>query len=121
MVIDIAQSKPFVLTMSAFIVCSEGRFSASSAIGGEGLFWHATKARIKRIMMNTDFDLSLIYFFLIILQGNAQRFALPACGRAWTMFGSRKNSKREKCLKMPQNPTRQVHALLGVFELCKTR
>jgi hypothetical protein len=29
------------------------------------------------------------------------------------MFGSRKNSKREKCLKMPQNPTRQVHALLG--------
>ena len=33
------------------------------------------------------------------------------------MFGSRKNSKREKCLKMPQNPTRQVHALLGTTEL----
>jgi hypothetical protein len=29
------------------------------------------------------------------------------------MFGSRKNSKPEKCSKMPQNPTRQVHALLG--------
>ena len=43
------------------------------------------------------------------------RFALPACGRAWTMLGSRKNSKRGKCLKMPQNPTRQVHALLGAF------
>jgi hypothetical protein len=27
-----------------------------------------------------------------------QRFALPACGRAWTMLGSRKNSKPEKCL-----------------------
>jgi len=43
----------------------------------------------------------------------AQRFALPACGRAWTLFGSRKNLKPEKCLKMPQTPTRQVHALLG--------
>jgi hypothetical protein len=36
-----------------------------------------------------------------------------------TRFGSRKNSKRRKmpenaCVrKMPQNPTRQVHALLG--------
>jgi hypothetical protein len=29
------------------------------------------------------------------------------------MLGSRKNSKREKYSKMPQNPTRQVHALLG--------
>ena len=51
------------------------------------------------------------------MQGVAQRFALPACGRAWTMLGSRKNSKPEKCLKMPQNPTRQVHAVLGVFLL----
>ena len=33
------------------------------------------------------------------------------------MFGSRKNSKREKCSKMPQNPTRRVHALLGAVEL----
>jgi hypothetical protein len=45
----------------------------------------------------------------------SQRFALPACGRAWIRFGSRKNSKRGKCLKMPQNPTRQVHALLAGF------
>jgi hypothetical protein len=31
-------------------------------------------------------------------------------------LGAGKNSKRGKCLKMPQNPQRQVHALLaGVF------
>src|SRR3990172_7183853 len=29
------------------------------------------------------------------------------------MFGSRKNTKPEKCLKMPQNPQRPVHAVLG--------
>jgi hypothetical protein len=45
----------------------------------------------------------------------SQRFALPACGRAWILLGSRKNSKRGKCSKMPQNPTRQVHALLAGF------
>jgi len=45
----------------------------------------------------------------------AQRLALPACGRAGIMPESRKNSNPEKCLKMPQNPTRQVHALLGAF------
>ena len=28
----------------------------------------------------------------------AQRFALLALGRTWTLFGSRKNSKPEKCL-----------------------
>ena len=28
-------------------------------------------------------------------------------------LGSRENPKPEKCLKMPQNPTRQVHAVLG--------
>ena len=33
------------------------------------------------------------------------------------MLGSRKNSKPEKCSKMPQNPTRQVHALLAAIEL----
>ena len=55
--------------------------------------------------------------YIKILKGSAQRFALPACGRVWTMLGSRKNSKPEKCLKMPQNPTRQVHALLGGFDL----
>jgi len=44
---------------------------------------------------------------------DAQRFALPACGRAWTMLGSRKNPKPEKCSKMPQNPQRQVHPEQG--------
>jgi len=43
----------------------------------------------------------------------AQRFALLAGGRAWTMLGSRENSKPEKCLKMATNPTCPVHALLG--------
>ncbi len=36
--------------------------------------------------------------FDLIMQGTAQRFALPACGRAWTLLGSRKNPKPEKCL-----------------------
>jgi hypothetical protein len=49
------------------------------------------------------------------MQGSAQRFALPACGRAEILFGSRKKPKPEKCLKMPPNPTSQVHALLGGF------
>jgi hypothetical protein len=31
------------------------------------------------------------------------------------MLGSRKNPKRGECSKMPQNPTRQVHALLEGF------
>ena len=38
-----------------------------------------------------------------------QRFALLALGRAWILFGSRKNSKPEKYLKMGQNPQRRVH------------
>ena len=42
----------------------------------------------------------------------AQRFALLALGRAWTLLESSINSKPEKCLKMPQNPQRPVHALL---------
>ena len=37
-----------------------------------------------------------------------------ALGRMWILFGSRENSKPEKCSKMPQNPQRPVHALLGV-------
>jgi len=36
----------------------------------------------------------------------AQRFAIPAGGRAWTMFGSKENSKPEKCLKIAQTPQR---------------
>ena len=42
----------------------------------------------------------------------AQRLALLALGRGWILFESRKNSKPEKCSKMPQNPQRPVHALL---------
>ena len=38
-------------------------------------------------------------------------------GGVWILFGSRKMLRLEKCLKMPQNPTRQVHALLGSFDL----
>jgi hypothetical protein len=38
-------------------------------------------------------------------------------GGTWTLFGSRKNSKPKKCLKMQQNPQRPVHALLGAVEL----
>jgi len=34
-------------------------------------------------------------------------------GWAWTLLGSRKNSKPEKFSKMPQNPQRPVHALLA--------
>ena len=37
------------------------------------------------------------------------------------MLGSRKNSKREKCLKMPQIPKRQVHDLLGAILARKTK
>jgi|CXWL01.1.fsa_nt_gi hypothetical protein len=49
----------------------------------------------------------------------AERFALPASGRAGKMPESRKNSKPEKCLKNAQNPTCRVHALLGAFEFYK--
>jgi len=42
-----------------------------------------------------------------------QRLALLALGRAWILFGSRENSKPENYRKMPQNPQRPVHALLG--------
>jgi hypothetical protein len=53
----------------------------------------------------------------------AEQIAVPACGQAWILLGSRKNPKpaspgglsREKCLKMPQNLTPQMRALLGAF------
>jgi len=54
--------------------------------------------------------------------------ALPACGRAWILPGSWKNSKPGNCSKMPQNPTRQVYAVSGahsiyqciLFKICFT-
>jgi hypothetical protein len=47
------------------------------------------------------------------MQGTAQRFALAAGGQDEIRFESRKNPKPEKCLKMRQNPTSRLHALLG--------
>jgi hypothetical protein len=46
-----------------------------------------------------------------------------ALGRAWILFGSKKNPKTEKCSKSRTVPQRPVHALLGgVLEavLCLT-
>ena len=73
-----------------------------------------------RTKMETIAIHAFVFIFLFSDSASraAQRFALLALGRAWTMFGSRKNSKPEKCSKMPQNPQRPVHALLGRF--CKT-
>ena len=45
----------------------------------------------------------------------AQRFALPACGRAGKMFESRKNPKPEKCSSKPQTPKNPLHAVLGAL------
>ena len=57
------------------------------------------------------------------LKKSAQRLDidLRACGRAWILFGSRKTSKPEKCLKMPQNPTRQAAHLDLETLLCHKR
>ena len=50
---------------------------------------------------------------LIVMQPAAQRFALPALGRA------AERRPTGKCLESRQNPQRRVHALLaGVLE-CK--
>jgi len=53
-----------------------------------------------------------------------QLSSLPPNGLRYLRVGGRgQNSKsrilfrRGKCPKMPQNPTRQVHALLGMVEL----
>jgi len=43
----------------------------------------------------------------------AQRLALLAGGRAWTLPGSSINSKLENCLEIAQTPTCPVHAVLG--------
>lgn len=36
-------------------------------------------------------------------------------GPMWILFRSKKNSQPVKCLTMPQNPTREVQILMGVF------
>jgi hypothetical protein len=55
------------------------------------------------------------HYFLntFIVQGASQRFALAAGGRDEIRFESRKSPKPEKCLKMRQNPTSRLHALLA--------
>jgi len=45
----------------------------------------------------------------------AQRLALLALGRAWTLFGSRKNSKPEKYSKKPHAAKRQSPASSARF------
>jgi hypothetical protein len=56
----------------------------------------------------------------MIFGGASQRFALAVCGWDEILLGSRKISKPEKYLKMPQNPTRRLHALLGaLLAACK--
>jgi len=62
------------------------------------------------------------FFILLLLTTNC--WGQPPNGLRYLRVGGvgkglrcRKNSKPEKCLKMPQNPTRQVHALLARFLL----
>ena len=47
------------------------------------------------------------------MQGACQRFALPALGRGRRSRPTRKRLRRGNCLELPQNPQRQVHALLA--------
>jgi hypothetical protein len=51
----------------------------------------------------------------LLLRGVAQRFALAAVGWAGIMPESRILLGRRKSPKMPQNPRRPLHALLGAF------
>jgi hypothetical protein len=52
-----------------------------------------------KIKMKSEITIAVFVFKIAyLLQGTAQRFALVACGRAWTMFESRKSPKPEKCL-----------------------
>jgi hypothetical protein len=68
-----------------------------------------------RTKMETIAIHAFVFIFLFSDSASraAQRFALLALGRAWTLLGSSINSKPEKCLKMPQNPQRPVHAGLA--------
>ena len=52
-------------------------------------------------------------FTHLILRLAAQRFALPALGRGRRSRPTGKMLRREKCLRLPQNPQRRVHALLA--------
>jgi hypothetical protein len=46
---------------------------------------------------------------------NGMRY--PRVGGVWIHSEGSINPKPGKCLKMPQTPTRRVHALLGAVEL----
>jgi hypothetical protein len=59
----------------------------------------------------------MLIFETIQLQEHANGLCYWALGRVWTLLGSRKNSKLEKCLKTAQNPQRPVHALLSAANL----
>jgi hypothetical protein len=58
-----------------------------------------------------------------ISESGGPTVGVTGAGRAWIMLESRKNSKPEKCLKMPHavpaggSPQRPVHAVLGAFYL----
>jgi len=56
---------------------------------------------------------SKTYLGLALGLPNGLRY--PRVGGLGKGLRCRKNSKPEKCLKMPQNPTRRVHALLARF------
>jgi hypothetical protein len=49
------------------------------------------------------------------MQVLANGLRYPRVGGRGQGLRCRKNPKPEKCLKMPQNPTRRVHALLAGF------
>jgi len=71
--------------------------------------WHSIDSRVLKIC-------STIYRFSYLsstIPPAAQRFALLALGRAWILFGSRENSKPEKCSKSRTVPTCRLHALFG--------
>jgi hypothetical protein len=76
--------------------------------------------RGEQLTSNIKMKLSFanLFIFYDYLEAS-QRLALLALGQAWTLLGSRKNSKPEKCLKKPQNPQRPVHAVLGNLLLRK--
>lgn len=54
-----------------------------------------------------------------MMNGRANGLRYLRWGIGAIRFGCRKNSTAEKMLGMPQNPQRQVHALLGGVELPK--
>lgn len=69
----------------------------------------AHEARIKATRKTVT--MFLIFIDYLILQGTAQRCALPAGGRDETMPFARTSLQPEICSKNAATPTRRVHAL----------